>query len=530
MPVLLAGGWILITSLAGCQPNEGGDGGPESNHNGNANTNDNASQDTNSNDNGIVVPPGDGVCEGQICGPSGGFAVAEFPTIAEVDFGAFPENPARPYQPREGRRFWYVATDGDDNAAGTQDAPLAAPAAALARAATGDVILVGDGEYVIGAEEYNALTMAVPGVTLAAENIGQVRFRPPAGTDIVAVGIAAVADDVVVDGFIIEGFRNFGVLFGRVSSPQRNCVLKHLVIDGAEDGVRAEVADVTPNPTPIVEGLLLYDVWLRHVRVVGINCGEGPCNDVRLEALRVEMQDTGGGSGSDAVGFENGDNIVVFNVEATGAAADGLDFKCTRVAIANAWVHDVARNGIKLWHGGDVINALVDHTGADAAIVGKVGRFRLLNSLVAFHAVNEGEAYAATFGYDDPDTPVQLDVINTIFYQNTGPLWASPAADLDVRNSIFYHSPYAAIAWRELYVSDDGDSFSALEAAGGGSDNPGMIDPAFTDPADRDFALAADSPARDRGTTNVGAFVDFDLRGGPRVTGGGVDLGPLEGE
>ncbi|MFH0981000.1 MAG: choice-of-anchor Q domain-containing protein [Planctomycetota bacterium] len=499
----------------------------------NQNTNENIGEG-NHNDNEIPPlpppPPGSvGVCEGEICGPSAGFTVAEFPTIAEVDFAAFPANPSRPYQPQNGGRFWYVATTGDDSAEGTQAAPLASPEVAVARAATGDVILVGDGDYTVGSEEYNAVTLSVPGVTLAAENIGQVRFRPPANTQIVAIGIAATADDVIVDGFVIEGFRSHGVLFGRLDQPQRNLVLKHLVIhDIGDDGIRSEVPDVTPHPTPIIEGLLVYDVWIQDVPGVGINCGEGPCDDVRLEAIRVDMAgEAGGGSGADAVGFENGDNIVVFNTEVAGAAADGLDFKCTRVAVANVMVHDLARNGIKLWHGGDVINALVYNTDADAAIVVKVGRCRVLNSLVAYHALG-GEAYSATVGYDDPTETGQLEVINTILYQNTGPMWVSSAYSLDVRNSIFLNSPYAAVAWGNLYVGDEGDTFAAMEAAGGGADNLGIVDPLLVNPQAGDFSLAAGSPARDAGTATVEAFPDFDLRGDPRVAGAGVDLGPLE--
>jgi hypothetical protein len=477
-----------------------------------------------------VGPPPQGGDDGPHYGPSDGFTRPTFPTIAGVDFTAFPPNPPRPYQPTAGGRFWYVATTGNDGAAGTADAPLASVNAAEAAAHTGDVILVADGEYTIGSDEYNALTLATPGVTLAAQNIGMVTLRPPIPTDIVAIGIAAVADNLVVDGFVLAGFRSDGIQFGRLDQPQRGLVLKHLIIDGAgDDGLRSAVADTNPNPTPVVQGLLLYDVWLRNITGVGFNCGEGPCNDVRLEALRVEMTPPAGetGSGADAVGFENGDNIVVFNAEVGGAAADGLDFKCTRVAIANVVVHDLARNGIKLWHGGDVINALVYNTGADAAVVVKVGRCRLLNSIIAYHAVGE-EAYAATVGYDDPGEAGQLEVLNTIFFQNTGPLWVSDAYTLNMGNSIFFDSPFEDIVWRGIRVSDGGDSFAALESAGGGAGNR-LIDPGFVAPQSGDFSLAPDSLARNSGTIAVEAFPDFDLHGQPRVQGTAVDLGPVEG-
>lgn len=533
-----------IAFVAGCGvPGHGGDDGAgnvNDNDSGSLNENDNGAntngadnENENENDTGGAVLPGAGVCGGQICGPSGAFTVSEFPTIADVDFDSFPDNPSRPYQASDGGRFWYVATFGDDSADGSADAPLATPEHALARATTGDVILVADGEYVVGADEYVALTLNVPGVTLAAENVGQVVFRPPANNEDVAIGIASTADDLIVDGFVLQGFREYGVLFGRLDSPQLNLVLKHMVIDGGEDGIRSEIPDFAPNATPVIEGLFLYDVLIRRAELQGFNCGEGPCDDVRLEALQVELP-AGLEYNADGVAISAGDNIVVFNAEVTGAAGDGVVLYCSRVAVVNVVVHDVGHNGIKLSDGGDVINALVYNTGADAAIVfdplGPDAHFRLLNCVVAYHARGT-EAYAATVAYDNPMAPGHLDVINTIFYQNTGPLWVSPAYTLNVRNSIFFHSPFNALTWGDITVDDEESGrqpFTALEDSGGGCCNLGIVDPLFFDPDGGDYELLAESPARDVGTRDIEAFPDFDLYGNPRIGGEGVDLGPVE--
>ncbi len=130
-----------------------------------------------------------------------------------------------------------------------------------------------------------------------------------------------------------------------------------------------------------------------------------------------------------------------------------------------------------------------------------------------------------------PAVPGQTEIVNTIFYQNTGPVWVSSARDLDMRNSIVFNSPFAALAWGDgLYVSDNGSTIADLEAAGGGADNPGIVDPRLVNPQAGDFALATDSPARDAGTSNVEEFVNFDLLGHPRVSGPAVDLGPIESQ
>ena len=218
-------------------------------------------------------PSEPGVCDGEVCGPSGAFTVADFPNVAAVDFAAFPVNPPRPYLPKAGGRIWCVAATGNDSAEGSQASPLATPERAVELAKTGDVILIADGEYKIGSSEYAALNLRVPGVTLAAQNPGQVTFRP--ANENVKIGIAAEADDLIVDGFVVKDFAEYGILFGRLESPQRSLVLKHLVIDASSDGIRTAVAPTQPNPNPVVEGLLLYDVWLRNIRQVGFNCGRG---------------------------------------------------------------------------------------------------------------------------------------------------------------------------------------------------------------------------------------------------------------
>src|SRR3989337_1715534 len=95
---------------------------------------------------------------------------------------------------------------------------------------------------------------------------------------------------------------------------------------------------------------------------LGISCNAGPCRSWWLEDVTVV------GRGGD------------------GAGADGIDLKVKRLLISSSRVHNVSRNGIKLWHGGDIVNTVIHHTGADAAIVFEQGgRYRILNSVMAFH-------------------------------------------------------------------------------------------------------------------------------------------------
>ncbi len=476
-----------------------------------------------------------GICQsGLICGPSGALIIDRFPTIIDIDWAAFPANPLRPHQPTNDGRVWYVAADGHDENSGDQGRPLATIDRALEMAQPGDVIQVADGEYPIGLYE-DSLIMATPGVTLAAEQVGGAVLVPASDEWLWLPAITARADNLVIDGFVIRGFTDgYGVLFGRLDSPQRHLVLRHLLIDGAQDGIRSEFPGTPANPQPVVEGMLLYDIAIRNT-MIGFNCGEGPCDDVRMEALSIDLStETAVDSGSwgDGVAFENGDNNVVFNAEITGTGADGLDFKSTRVAVANVRVHDVGRNGIKLWNDGDIINALVYNTGADASIVfDGGGTYRILNSTIARHAVGES-AYLGTVAYDNPTEPGSLQIINTIFYENAGALWVSDAFELDIRRSLFYGAGNSEnLIWRSLRLTGNEDDAATLEAAGGGCCGLFTSDPGFLNPDAGIYELAEDTPAVDAGLTEgLDALPPFDLYGRPRVEGEAIDLGPFEME
>lgn len=470
------------------------------------------------------VPTEPGICDGAICGPSGAFTVASFPTLTAIDWASFPANPARPYN--AAGQVFYVATDGRDNNLGTADAPFATLTTAAALAQTGDVIWVKDGEYALGVEDrYEGLILETPGITLAAEHPGGVVLRPASENQ--AIGIAARADDLIIDGFVIQGFRSVGIEYGRGSSPQRNVVIKHVKVEQTEEAIRSTYD--SDGSQPLVDGLLIYDVWLRDISLIGLQCGMGPCNNMRWEALRVEMPmgDTGN-SGADALALESGENIVVFNAEITGASGDGIDLKTTRAAVANVIVHDIGRNGIKIWHGGDIINALVYNTDADAAIVFEAGNYRVLNTLVARHSWGVS-AYTLTAAYDESSEPGRVEIINSVFYQNSGAVWISSAIDLNVQNSLFFGSVNGQeVVWGSVAVGVGESTMDAFEAAGGGSSNLYALDPGYANPAAGDYAWDVTSPLFDAGTATAVPLPEFDLYGNPRVVGLAVDLGPVE--
>src|SRR5436190_9118197 len=163
-------------------------------------------------------------CQPILCGPSGLFTRDTIPTTAGIGFSAFPKNPDRPYTPTG--RTWYVQPNGDDQANGTVDNPLATIPRAIELAKTGDAIQVGDGIYKVALDGGSGLLLDKPDLTLYAEHIaGAVLESGPNAWAAIEVS----ADDVIIDGFVIRAApRGYGIYYGRLDRPQRHLIVKNL--------------------------------------------------------------------------------------------------------------------------------------------------------------------------------------------------------------------------------------------------------------------------------------------------------------
>ncbi len=455
------------------------------------------------------------------------FPLAELPTRM-VDPSAFPKAPP-PYAAAKGRREVHVKAG--EKGPGTAQKPSGDLRAAVEKARKGDVVWVHDGTYKVGASDDEfALRLAHPGVTLAAAP-GAKPVLLPGGE--AGYGLSLEADDLVVDGFSLRGFRQASVYFGKREGTVKNVVLARVRIEGGIDGIRSIPREGGDDAAPVVRGLLVFDATIEGAQI-GFNCGEGPCNDVRLERVRVrgarKAGEKGEGSGEDAIAFERGDNVAIVGAEVQKVGADGIDVKATRVAIVASAVRGVGRNGIKLWHGGDVVNCLVHGTGADAAIVlDGGGDYRILHTTVAHHAVGF-DSYALTAGYDHADDKGTLRIVSSIFAENGGPVWVSRGLALEVIDSSFSGSRNKLEIVRgtepEITVGPGGGKPDVLGKASRGVhiDEP----PRFVDPKAGNYHLAPQSPARDQGQPDA-PYPTTDLDGRPRVQGAAADLGCYEG-
>jgi hypothetical protein len=465
-------------------------------------------------------------------GPSGNNA-ADFPTIAGLDFAAFPADPGD----CSGAHVFHVSTTGSDANPGTAGSPFRTIGRAISGAAAGDAVLVAGGTYAEGTDdEYRSLVIDKPLRVCAAPG-ATVTVTPPSPS--FTYGMQILSDGVLVSGIDLSGHVT-GIEIGGDSAAVRNTVLRGLTVTTAGNTFKNGI--VASNAP--VDGLLLKDVSVRGA-TLGISCSNGPCKNWRLDGVSVcnDANDVGG-SGGDGIAVEVRDedvaagklsqNILITNAEVTGASADGIDLKAARVAVFNANVHDNLRNGVKFWRGGDLVNSYVVNHGADASLVfDREGTYRVLNSLVAFHNVNpdgtlRGDSYTATVCYDFPSAACSLSLLNSVFFNNSGSIFLSPATTAEVRNSLLGNTSNDIVIEKEGVTVVETDPVTALSGLAAASTNLSFVtDPLFTNAWAGDFTFGASSPLTHAGFA-VTQMPSHDFRGKPRTSGAAPDLGPLE--
>lgn len=404
---------------------------------------------------------------------------------------------------------------------------------ALREAPSGSTLVVEPGSYVEENDgDFRALVFETSNVCLRAKDGGEVVVEAGEGQNI---GAEITVDDVVVEGVVLRGFRTGVSLTTAPGLTIRGVTLERLRVErgpGAFNegiisfGDNHEVSvgeDHAGGDAPTVDGLLLRDVEVTGTDL-GISCNFGPCEHWWLERVSVTGRRGAEGSGADTFAIEDGRQIVVVDSEFSGAAADGIDTKAADVVVFGVRVTDVARNAIKLWEGGDVINTIVDGSGADAALIGEqAARYRYLHVLVTHHG-RGADPYVGAWGFI-PGDPVTLEIVNSIFYENSpGGFWVSEGSDVSIRNTIL-DDPDAKLfdvgSGGTYMVSD----LSTLEGLGWTS-RVMIADPLFVSSERGDFTTGTDSPARDAAEEVDG--LDRDITGGRRSQGRGPDIGPYE--
>ena len=401
-------------------------------------------------------------------------------------------------------------------------APPASISDALAGASAGTTIRVAPGTYVENLGDPTALTWEADGICLlGADEEGEVVIDAAPGQK---YGIDLRGDSAVLAGFTLRGFEAAVGLWSPAGDTQRSVTIERTRIEDFRGASREGIVAygdnrLVPGRPPTVDGLLVLDVTIDGVDM-GVSCNAGPCEHWWIERTSVDGRRGSESSGADAFAIEDGRQVVILDSVARNAAADGIDLKAEDAVVMGARVLDVGRNGIKLWHGGDVLVSVVDGSGADAALVGDgSGRYRYAHVLVTHHGAPGDTGYVGWWAYDEP-AAVDVEIVDSVFVDNaTGGLYVPEQGRVWLEHDDFADAG-AKLLDRAGEVSYTED-LAALEAAGFGQGNL-SADPDLC--ADR--TPGQGSPLVDAGTVVPG--LERDLWGQPRVVGAAPDIGPVE--
>jgi hypothetical protein len=474
-----------------------------------------------------------------------------------------------PAAPASGAPTYWVASGGDDGAAGTRDAPWATLQHAADRAPAGATVEVRAGAYRqrvgihrSGAPGRPVTFAAAPGERVVLDGSS---LTVPAGQS--AMILVDSSSYVTIEGFDITGYR----------SDESGHVPIGILVTGSSDHVRLAGNVVHDLGTTFqgrdggdAHGIAVYGTSAEHP-IAGVEIVDNELGNLTLgssEALVVNgnvkdfviqgnrVHDTNN-IGIDVIGFEGTapdptvdqarDGVVrgntVWNVDSRGNPAYGYDRSADGIYVdggrdvlveANV-IHDV-NIGIELAseHGGRSArnitarnNLVYDATAIGIAIGGYDRRRGSTEDCVILNNT--------VVNTDGTELLVQFDTRDNLIANNV--IVAGPRHE-------FVESAYPENVGNEvdhnLYSSVDGSSegtwqwkgveygdFDAWQARSGNDRSSMFADPLFADPGTHEYSLRLGSPAIDAGAI-IAAAGATDLAGEARAQGGAIDLGAFE--
>ena len=467
-----------------------------------------------------------------------------------------------------GPEHW-VAADGDDAAAGTQDAPWATLQHAVDEATPGSTVTVRGGVYaqqlavhVSGSPGHPIVIRGAPGeqpvldgssldagqgfasmISIEDQRYVVVRgfeirgFRTDlSGHNPVGILVTGAADHVTIDGNTVH---DLGTTFqGRVGGDAHGIAVYGNLADHAVDDVvirdnelfdlalgSSEALVVNGNVTGFrIEGNLVHDT--NNIGIVAIGY-EGTAPDPSVDSAR---------------GGVIRDNTV-YNVDSYGNPAYGTDRSADGIYVDGG--RDVLVEGNVVHDVNVGLEFASEHGGRSTSFV--TARNNLVYDATAIGVAIGG--YDRRRGFTEGSVIVNNTVVGT---DGVTLLLQFDTRDNVIQNNVFVAGPTAEFVenpYREnadnlvdhnLYWADGGDAsgvwqwetqeypdFAAWSAGSGVDAHSRFADPGFADAAGHDYHLTADSPAVDGGAF-VAESGQVDLAGEPRQQAAATDLGAYE--
>ena len=504
---------------------------------------------------------------------TGGSGGNNLPNTAGIDFTLFPPTPNPSFPIPQTAKVITVntATAADPSPCPTRatlaQTPFKTINAAVACALAGDKIVISSGTYLEG-DSNTGKGLPVNKANLILTNApgSSVMIRPLNNN--YTYGVNITGDGVILNGLTIQNFSTVGIELGGDGTTLTNITLSNINVQAVTEGIINYEDFGSPYSSPTINGLRLENVTITNALTQGFSCNAGPCKNVYFKGVIVTNRSTpAGNSGSDCIAFERGDNLVFNNVESTGCEADGLDLKATRVLVINSNFHNISRNGLKLWKGGDVQNTIVSNTGADGEVIfDGPGAYRMINSIVAYHLNGQPGSYTITTDYDtrcgtqlsvsqNPSRAANyccstvyantcgsltLELTNNVFLSDSGPIFVPTAVGVILRNNIFAafaedsdgngFGDFLEIRDQNFARFDQPNQFGSGNFRYNANPPPIFIN-AGVNVTNKNWRSVPGGPLINAGTVpNPSTFPLVDFYELPRILGGTVDIGPIENQ
>jgi len=315
---------------------------------------------------------------------------------------------------------------------------------------------------------------------------------------------------VALSGLKVKNFEGHGVvLWGENQSIQ----LKNLEVEGCGTGLQVFSAVAL-----LIEGCNFHN-----------NCGPGlvvspgPLNKAGIIGTRSSYNE--GPGRPDGFILDSGGDIVIENCVAENNAGSGLSCLTTNTTVSASFIRDNGLYGI-VCRGGEykLINCIIDSNGM-AGISLHGGQCDLFNNLTVFCGHKGDYGLVATTG--NGSFPARVALANNIFAYNYGGVHFDSTTLLEKEDhNIYWSREDAEISTGSRRYSRDDINEQIWFKETGRGEYSFCRDPLFVDPSRRDFRLAKNSPAIDRGT--VEGAPGTDINGNIRPQGRGLDIGPYE--
>lgn len=356
-------------------------------------------------------------------------------------------------------------------------------------------------------------------------------------------------ENITIDGFKFEGWSLILALGSSLATPPlRNITMKNVVADNfqrrngepgfalqfletayLDDNVYGQDKQIFSNPQTAhyqIEGLDLENITMSGVDL-GINVGDE--NDANVKGMRISRVNivnatrAAGSSANDGFAIVNSYKILIDGCRIVNVNDDGIDTKSYDVAVINTYVEGTGRNAVKFWRNGELINSILYQVTDidDGAIIVQEGPFRMVNSLLLDHQIG----YAGTYFYDATSTvTTRMEVVNCAFgrvqdfFTNTD--------NLAFRNNRYFEilNDKPLLSRGETVIAQDAAQLNTLAGCWGNAMSANQL----ANPTLGDFSLVPGSPWIDAGTQASTLLPSFDFCGNPRLSGTGVDIGPIE--